>query len=209
LSYQSTPPQKRFNDPFTQELYQFNTPHSNISYLSNPINTLSEIIGNNIVTNKLNVNSASISNNLVTITISEGTCIVDNVFHKITSPTTLTLDVSGYDASNGKLVVSAHYAFYQTTQDNPLKFKLSYVSNDGTVVLPVGWKNGVDNLIVAAFTYDNTTNTITELDTGTSITINGNSYLVKGYDGSTTSNIRQFIGDITSYSDLVVDFGTY
>jgi hypothetical protein len=213
LAYQVTPSQKRFNDPFAQKLYQFNTPRSNI-YLSNPVNVFSEIIGNNIVTNGLAVDSISLNSGLVTVTITEGTCLIDNVFHKITSPTTLSLDVSGYDLPNGKIIVTAHYLFYRTTQINPLKLRLSYITNQTGVVYPVPLNIG-NLVVVSVFTYDSENDVLNQLDVGESVIINGKEYLVRGYRKDSLTNMSEFIRNISvtavmsDDNELNADFGEY
>ena len=201
MAYQITPQQTRFNDPFSQTLFQFNLPHSNL-YLSNPLNSLSRIFGDNIILNGLELDSASISeDNIVTVTITKGFCIVDHIFHELLDSVTLSLDVSGYDDQNGKLAVFANYQFLQTPEVNPLRFKLCYVSNDGSTVRPIPLSNS-DKILVTSFTFDLTNHTITE--STDSITINGKTFLYRGYDPNTTIGIGQFLQNTFS-----PDFGYY
>ena len=201
MAFQIIPQQNRINDPFSQILFQFNQPHSNL-YLSKPLNSLSRIIGNNLVTRGLDLDSYSLSDsNIFSVTITSGSCIVDHIFHEISEPTTLSLDVSLYDDQNGKLVVFINYQFLQTTELNPLRFKLCYVSNDGNTVLPVEW-SPADQVVLAVFSYNLSTKEVTE-ETDP-ITILGRTYYIKGRDPNTDMGISVFV-----QQSLDTDFGTY
>ena len=201
MAYQITPQQNRINDPFSQTLFQFNLPHSNL-YLSNPLNSLSRVIGNNLVTSGLDIDSYSISeSNIFSVTINTGTCIVDHVFHEILEPITLSLDVSSYDDQNGKLVVFANYQFLQTPELNPLRFKLCYVSNDGNTILPVSWSIA-DQLVLAVFSYNLTTKQV--IEETDPITVLNRTYYIRGYDPDMDVGISQFL-----QQSLDTDFGTY
>ena len=204
MAYQATPQQRRYNDPFVQRLYQYNTPQSGL-YLSNPLNTLSIIIGNDVVTNGLEVVSANMNAaHVVSVTISPGTCIVDHVFHEITDQTTLALDVSPYDDANGRLVVVINYEFLQTPESNPLRFKLCYVSNDGNTIAPVDWDEKRDRVVLAVLNFDKSSKSVSVAKDVESINILGKTYLVRGYNEDTKPNIFQFIFDTADS-----DFGEY
>ena len=202
MAYQVTPQQERINDPFSQVLFQYNLPHSNL-YLSNPLNSLSSrIFGDNIILKGLDVDSVTLSeDNIATVVINPGCCIVDKVFHEILEQTELSLDVSIYDDQNGKLAVFIHYQFLQTPQLNPLRFKFCYVSNDGNTVLPDPLSSQ-DKVLVTSFTYSKTNNTIQE--STDSITINGKTFFYRGHDPDMTFDIGQFF-----QSSFRQDFGYY
>ena len=201
MVYQVTPQQTRFNDPFSQILFQFDEPQSNL-YLSNPLNSLSRIFGNNVILSGLEPDSVSISeDNIVMVTITKGFCIIDHVFHELLDSVTLSLDVSDYDDQNGKLAVFVNYQFLQTPEVNPLRFKLCYISSDGSTVCPIPLSNS-DKILVSSFTFDLTNHTITE--STDSITINGKTFLYRGYDSNTTTIIDQFLRNAFSS-----DFGYY
>ncbi len=197
--------QLRINDPYQQRLFDFNTSDSRL-YLARVSNQLLKTFGNDIVLNGFNFNSASHTNDTVSINIEPGLAIVDQTLIEVSDEVSLDLLVDGYETS-GKIIIYLSYQWLHTVTENPLRIKISYVASDGEPVLPGGWIQDRDRVVLAIFDFEkNPSNIITNFSEITDeikqVYIDSRDYYKFGYVGGkgqhkTLSTFLEYSGGLT------------
>ena len=190
----TTTESQTYIDPYNAKLFDLNITDSRV-YLSRQVNNLLKIFGNNVITQGLTENNLSIVSNDLIIEISEGTAIVDTTLHVFTETTTFEVDLTPY-TEDGYWIISINYKYVQSIAANRPYFKLTHISNTGTsydvpsdtytvntgsaTIGPDVWNVNRDNLILAAYDYDATGKTLTQISTGATFIIDSAIYRVGG-----------------------------
>ena len=159
----ATPTQQtKINDPYTQQLFPFNSTDGNV-YLSRQTNFLLQAVGNDVVVSGLEVQSITVTDQTtVEITVGPGLIIQDSTLITIPSSTTVTLDTSVYDSCFGKLVLYTDFQYIESVGLNPLSIKLSYVANDGTFIAPLNdpWDWHRNRIYLEIYIFDNSSGSL-------------------------------------------------
>jgi hypothetical protein len=139
MSNSYTPNQNRYDDPYQQRIYDYNTTDSRL-YLSRAANFLLKSIGNNIVLDKLNILAVTQveDEGVITVSanISAGYVIQDSTLLEL-GEGTLDLDVTSLGDTvhnSAHLVVLVDYKFIETIEPNVARVKLLWVSSTGSVL---------------------------------------------------------------------------
>ena len=136
-----TPTQVRYNDPYQQTIFDFNTVDSKV-YLSRESNKLLNVLGTNLVLKGCAASSPSIViPSTVRTTINTGAVIQDETLIELLSTSTVDIDCSALvDTPTGgaHLVVFLGYTYLETAEANLASVDMFYVLFDGTVVDPLG-----------------------------------------------------------------------
>ena len=159
MSQSVTPTQLRVNDPYQQRLLQFDTTDSRV-YLSRVSNYILKSIGNDVVIKGLDV-SFSLEDTTITLTISPGLIIQDSTLIEITTETSISFDLNGYDSCNGYLILYTNYQYLNIIDSNKFLFKLSYITKDGLDIDDI-WDKNRNRVYLNLYRFDNTYN-LTEI----------------------------------------------
>lgn len=129
--------QIKFNDPYTQQLFPFNSTDGNV-YLSRASNYLLNSVGNDVIISGFHLTNVTIvDSTTLELTLGPGLLIQDCTLVQIDSSTTLSLDLATFDSCFGKIVLYTDFQYIESIEANPLSFKLSYVTNDGLLTVPI------------------------------------------------------------------------
>lgn len=136
-----TPTQTRYNDPYQQTLFDFNTVDSKI-YLSRESNKLLNVVGNDIVIKDMIMSDpVVVPNSTVQTTISSGWAIQDNTLLQITdATTTVNIDcaaLSDTPVGGSHLAAFLNYEYLHTIEANLLSIDMFHIQSDGTVTDPL------------------------------------------------------------------------
>jgi hypothetical protein len=131
-----TPTQTRINDPYQQQLFDYNTVDSKI-YLSRETNKLLTAIGTDIVLRGFDCSDVTIDHpTTLYITMDSGIAIHDSTLIEITEEATVDLDCSGLtDTVTGgaHLGVFLKYQYIQSIEYNRASIEVFHIASDGTV----------------------------------------------------------------------------
>jgi hypothetical protein len=130
-----TPLQKQFNSPNSQNILHQNSQDSKV-YLSRSSNYILNAIGNDLVLKGLSVKQVLIDQNIVTIIINPGLLIQDTTLIRLEEESELSLNINPYSDTNGYLIVYTDYVYLESSQQNNLTLKLSYITTDGENIYP-------------------------------------------------------------------------
>jgi hypothetical protein len=135
------PSQLRYNTPYDQTLFDFNTVDSKV-FLSRETNKILNIVGNDIVVKNMNMSDpVIIGASTVRTTISAGMAIRDETLLKFTSVSTVDIDCAALDdttVSGCHLGVFLNYQYLQSLETNEAKVQIYHIAADGTVTNPLG-----------------------------------------------------------------------
>jgi len=134
-----TPVQTRYNDPYQQTIFQYNTADSKV-YLSRESNQLLNVVGNDIVIKDMNMSGVSIvSSSTVRATIGTGWAIQDSTLLQFTNSNNVDIDCAALDDTSlgCHLAVFIKYEFLQTIEANLAAIDIFHIQADGTVTNPL------------------------------------------------------------------------
>jgi hypothetical protein len=204
-----SPSQTRYNDPYQQRIFQFSSQDSRV-YLSRISNYILKSVGNNTIIKDITILDKNLIDNVVTVQVSSGLLIQDSTLIELLDTSTLTLDVSGYDHCEGKLILYTNYQYLESIESNNFRLKLSFITNDGLIISPIDdpWDENKNNLYIEIFNFNRNLNTIEEILHPDHTYINGKRYYRRGLDGINflTSNNTQ---ESASYYNLAHNYLTY
>jgi len=104
MSRLTTPKQTRYNDPYEQQLFQFDIEDTRL-YLTRISNFLLRSIAIDGVIKGLEIVNKTITDNIISFTLSPGLLIQDSTLIEVNEVSILDIDVSGLDACNGYLII--------------------------------------------------------------------------------------------------------
>jgi len=206
-----TPTQKRYNDPYQQRILQFDTQDPRV-YLSRVSNYILKSIGNDAIVNGIDV-TTSIESNVVTVTISSGLILQDLTLIDVTEETILTFDISAFDPCNGCLILYTDYRYIESIESNVFRFKLSYLTNDGTLLVPITdpWDHNRNRIYLELIRF--TTESTSLVSSPDYFYIAGKKYyrrgrlnfLTGGESSSSDLNILHNLNSLNIFSQLYTD----
>jgi len=138
------PTQTRYNTPYDQTLFDFDTIDSKV-YLSRETNKILNIVGNDIVIKEMNMTDpVIIGASTVRTSIGIGSAIQDETLLKFSSVSIVDIDCASLDdttVSGCHLGVFLNYQYLQTMETNTAKVEIYHIQADGTVTNPLGTYN--------------------------------------------------------------------
>jgi hypothetical protein len=138
------PTQLRYNTPYDQTIFDFNTIDSKV-YLARETNKILSIVGNDIVIKNMYMTEpVIIGASTVRASIGTGLAIRDETLLNFTSVSTVDIDCASLDdttVSGCHLGIFLNYQFLQTMETNNAKVEIYHIAADGTVTNPLGTYN--------------------------------------------------------------------
>lgn len=135
-----TPTQVRVNDPYQQNIFQFNTSDSKL-YLSRESNKILGIIGDDIVLTGMKLSAPTIiGGNTVRTNVGTGFAISDLTLIQFTNANNVSLDVSALvdtPVGGARLGVFLKYQYLETTEVNLASIDMFHIQSNGTVTDPL------------------------------------------------------------------------
>lgn len=185
MAYTTTPIQTRYNDPYQQPIFEFNTDSK--MYLSKESNRLLNVIGNDIVIKGMEMSDPTIlSPSTVLVTIAPGCAIQDETLIEFTDVSSLDIDCSyliDTPTSGAHLCVFLNYENIQTIEANLASVDLFYVEASGVVNDPFGrFKTRSCRILLGIidFTKDGTSVTAVSKNDSTTLSIADTTYYAGG-----------------------------
>jgi len=151
--------QLSYNTPAQQRIFPFDTEDSRV-YLSRASNYLLKSIGNDVVISGFEIEDITVTDQTtVQITIGPGLLIQDSTLIEITTSTVVSLDMASYDSCFGKLVLYTNYQFLESVEENKIRFKMSYITNDGLLQAPINdpWDWHRNRIYLELYSFINST----------------------------------------------------
>lgn len=135
-----TPTQVRYNDPYQNQIFSFNTVDSKV-YLSSESNKVLKAIGNNFVLKGLTVGNPTIDPTLkiISVVIQPGLAIQSNTVIEILEAVTVSMDVSGLtdtDHNGSHLAIFLNYEYLSSIESNQASIELYHVDSSGLSITP-------------------------------------------------------------------------
>lgn len=202
-----TPSQVRYNDPYQNTIFDYNTPDSKV-YLSRESNSILKAIGNNLVLNGLTL-TPTFSGSTVYVNVGKGFAIHDLTLLELTSNiNSVDINVATLaDTPIGgcHLAVFTSYQYIQTVEPNLMYLKIFHINSSGIIDAPDGMFNAVSDLIllgVINFTKSGTNVINSSLANIGSMSINGITYYNRGYDPNNMNLSGLITGAIESSTVL-------
>lgn len=196
--------QQRYNDPYQQRILQFDNIDSKV-YLSRTSNFILKSIATDAIIKGFDISSLTMSNNIVTITLTPGLLIQDTTLIDVPESVALTFDVSSYDSCYGCLIIYTNYQYISSIEQNQLRLKISYISNDGLTLGPStdDWNINSNRIYITTVSFNKEDQTVQE------ITFPEHQY-IKGYKYNKKGSINFLpidrIQNDTLYYELPHDF---
>jgi len=197
--------QIRYNDPYTQRIFQYEAPaEQNKYYLAKEVNNLLKLYGDKIFKG-LTIKSSSVDSETgnLNVTIEKGVAIVDSTLIFIEEDTVVTYpSVNSLDLSNGFFAVFLNYQWLYTVNDNPLKIAIYYV-NSSTGVPEPGFDSSRDKVFVGYIVVDpNDLSTVNYSNVDDHVAINGDVYYVGCAKGEDLEPFESYI-DLAMSSERI------
>jgi len=182
MSRTYTPNQYQFNTAYNQRILHQNTQDSKV-YLSRTSNYLLKAIGDDLVLSGLDLQiDDNIDVDTISITILPGLLIQDTTLIELTDPTTLTLNLRPYDQSSGYIIVYTSYQYQNSTLENNLQLKMSYITTNGTNIQPSTdiWDPNYNRILLYRFSFTKLPQATLTLIEEPNFTIYNTPYYLKG-----------------------------
>jgi len=184
------PTQTRYNTPYDQTLFDFDTIDSKV-YLSRETNKILNIVGNDIVIKEMNMTDpVIIGASTVRTSIGIGSAIQDETLLKFSSVSIVDIDCASLDdttVSGCHLGVFLNYQYLQTMETNTAKVEIYHIAADGTVTNPLGTYNIYNCRIllgVINFTKSGANVTAVERYLSPTLLVSGSTMYIRGEDPS-------------------------
>ena len=168
--------QRMLLQPYTQRLYSGDINYTK-SYIYKWVNSLTELMGQNLVMLGCAVSSSSFTNTSITVGFDAGYLLQDNAFVDLTAGCSITYPDASFFEDTGKFVVFTRFRNYHNPETHKLQVGMMYVNSSGD---SENFNSNTDKIILASIDFtklgDNI-NSITVSQSGT-ITIDGTSYTI-------------------------------
>lgn len=204
------PTQTRYNTPYDQTLFDFNTIDSKV-YLARESNKILNIVGKDIVIKDMHMTDPVIVGaSTVQVTIEPGMAIQDETLLKFTNSSTVDIDCSELDdttVSGCHLGVFLNYQYLQTLETNDAKVEIYHIAADGTVTNPLGTYNIYNCRIllgVINFTKSGANVTAVERYTFPTLLVSGSTMYIRGEDPSHINLPNLFEIEFKEYSEYFI-----
>jgi hypothetical protein len=136
MSRYYTPQQLQFNTAYSQRLLHQNNIDSKI-YLSRISNYILKAIGDDVVLSGLSIEAFEVIDlDILSFTLSPGYLIQDTTLIELKESTNLQINIRPYDNNNGYIIIYTDYQYLETTLENNLQLKISYITSDGDHIEP-------------------------------------------------------------------------
>jgi hypothetical protein len=191
------------NTPYSQILLHENTEDSRV-YISRHVNRLLKAIGDDLVLEGLElVQDPTITGTVVNFSLTPGLLIQDLTLIEINEQVELSIDVSPFDPDNGYIIIYTDFHHLDSSGENYLTFKVSYVLADGTELVAANpWNSSRNRIILNRFSFVTTTNVINSVtEVFSNFTLIGSTYNLRGNTNFTNYAFR-LIYDHSSETDL-------
>jgi len=136
-----TPTQTRYNTPYDQIIFDYNTADSKL-YLAQETNKILNIVGNDVVIKNMHMTDPTvIGASTVRASIGTGLAIQDETLLKFTSVSTVDIDCTALDdtpSSGCHLGIFLNYQSLKTLETNSAKIEIYHIASDGTITDPLG-----------------------------------------------------------------------
>lgn len=153
MSQYSIPLQQQYNTPNQQRILHQNTIDSKV-YLSRTSNNILKAIGNDLVLNNLTIKDIIYPNiDEVKIVLNKGLLIQDLTLIQVDEEIELSINVRPFDNNNGYLIIYTDYQYINSTSENNLKFKLSYITADGNNIINDTWDPNRYRILLYRFSF--------------------------------------------------------
>jgi len=189
-----TPSQTRYNDPYQQTVFQFNTADSKL-YLSRESNKLLNVIGNDLVLEGLTLsNPMIVSSSTVRTVVAVGWAIIDNTLVQIAATSTVDQDVAALDdtsTSGAHLGVFLNYQYLESVGPNRVSVDIYHISSGGSVYNPFGrFATGTCRILLGIIDFTKSGSTVTSASLNNNLSyllVEGTNMYVRGYS---TTNVK-------------------
>lgn len=135
------PVQLRYNDPYEQTIFEFNTVDGR-SYLSRESNKILNVLGNDIVTNGFVMQDPTITlPSTIEVIIEPGWAIQDETLLNFTENNPLSINVASLvdtEVNGAHLGIFIRYSYIHTVEANKASLEIFHIAADGTVNDPLG-----------------------------------------------------------------------
>ena len=131
-----TPTQTRYNDPYQQTIFQYNTADSKV-YLSRESNKLLNVVGNDIVIKDINMSDpVIIVPSTVRVTVNGGWAIQDTTLLQFTNANVVDIDCAALvdtPINGAHLAVFINYEYLQTIEAALASVDIFHIQANGDV----------------------------------------------------------------------------
>jgi hypothetical protein len=174
------PTQHRINDPYQQRILQFNDQDSRV-YLSRISNYLLKSFGDDAIIKGFDILSSTFDGNVFEVVVDSGILIQDHTLIEVTEPSTLSINVSGFNDCTGFLLIYTDYQYIESIGLNQFSLKIAYVTANGLVFRTdsstFNWIPIRNRIFITSFKFTkNTPNTATETTFPDYLYLNGSRY---------------------------------
>jgi len=184
------PVQTRYNTPYDQTIFDFNTIDSKV-YLSRETNKILNIVGNDVVIKDMHMTDPIIIGaSTVRVSVGIGSAIRDETLLKFTSISTVDIDCAALDDTtiNGcHLGIFMNYQYLQTMETNNAKVEIYHIAADGTITNPLGTYNMYTcRLLLGVINFTKSGANVTEVSRYTfpTLLVSGYTMYIRGEDPS-------------------------
>ena len=205
-----TPTQTRYNTPYDQIIFDYNTADSKL-YLAQETNKILNIVGNDVVIKNMHMTDPTvIGASTVRASIGTGLAIQDETLLKFTSIATVDIDCASLDdttVSGCHLGVFLNYQYLQTMETNTAKVEIYHIAADGTVTNPLGTYNIYNCRIllgVINFTKSGANVTAVERYLSPTLLVSGSTMYIRGEDPSHINLPNLFEIAFREYSEYFI-----
>jgi len=182
MSRTYTPNQYQFNTAYNQRILHQNIQDSKV-YLSRTSNYLLKAIGDDVVLSGLDLQiNDNIDVDTISITILPGLLIQDTTLIDVRESITLTLNLRPYDQSSGYIIVYTSYQYQNSTLENNLQLKMSYITTQGIGIQPSTdiWDPNYNRILLYRFSFTKLPQAALTLIEEPNFTIYNTPYYLKG-----------------------------
>ncbi len=161
-----TPIQIRYNTPYDQQLFDFNTVDSKV-YSSRETNKILNLIGSDVVIKGMTMSDpVIIGASTVRVTIGTGVVIQDQTLLKFSDISTVDIDCADLDdtTSGCHLGVFLNYQYVNTIVVNQAKVEIYHIQADGVITDPFGTYNAdACRILLGAINFTKSGTNVTEV----------------------------------------------
>jgi hypothetical protein len=204
------PVQTRYNTPYDQTIFDFNTIDSKV-YLSRETNKILNIVGNDVVIKDMHMTDPIIIGaSTVRASIGVGFAIRDETLIKFTNISTVDIDCASLGdttVSGCHLGIFMNYQYLQTMETNNAKVEIYHIAADGTVTNPLGTYNMYTcRLLLGVINFTKSGANVTEVSRYTfpTLLVSGSTMYVRGEDPSQINLPNLFKMAFREYNEYFV-----
>ena len=205
-----TPTQTRYNTPYDQIIFDYNTADSKL-YLAQETNKILNIVGNDVVIKNMHMTDPTvIGASTVRASIGTGLAIQDETLLKFTSVSTVDIDCTALDdtpSSGCHLGIFLNYRSLKTLETNSAKIEIYHIASDGTITDPLGTFSNYTHRIllgVINFTKSGANVTAVERYLSPTLLVSGSTMYIRGEDPSHINLPNLFEIAFREYSEYFI-----